>query len=222
MLIRVISHFSRANPHGIDEMIRIDGLQDDLLFRKKDGKTYLNHPWEPDIDVNIPKSIREHCTPMDITIDLPPERNEATGVWQRPSDTFRILGIKINLDTMPGTQMWKQVERILDRGTSRDQKIPVPRPIAPNQKEAFNLEAQDIPIVVLKPEIMVQPTPTITVVASVPEVKFEQEVKVEKKVKEVFTCPACDKKFKAQRGLWMHGRKKGHVVDVPEKEAVTA
>ena len=43
MLIRVCAHFTEgANMQGIDEMIRIDGLPDDLMFRFKNGKRYLH------------------------------------------------------------------------------------------------------------------------------------------------------------------------------------
>src|ERR1700681_1542697 len=110
------------------------------MFRKLDGKTYLRVPFERDIDANIPKEIREHCSPVDITEDLPREKNEATGQWQTPSDTVHMLGVRLNLDTTPGMEMWRKIERILDRGTSRDQKIPEPSVVAPDQKSAFFLE----------------------------------------------------------------------------------
>lgn len=208
MLIRVCAHFRRANMHGIDELIRIDGLPDDLMFRLKDGKRYLRSPWEPDLDVNIPHDIREHCTPLDITEDMPREKNEATGLWQTPSDTKRILGVRIQLDNNPGREMWKQIERILDRGTPRDQKIPVPAMVAPNQKDPFNLESRDIPVVNLQPEgISKIATVTVSSAAEVPAT-FDQ-------TPQKFTCGVCNKEFNAQRGLWMHERKTRHKVKEP-------
>ena len=215
MLIRVVSHFrDKINPHGIDELIRIDGLPDDLMFRKKDGKTYLKFPWEIDVDANIPVFIREHCSPMDITEDLPREKNEATGVWQSPSDTRHILGVKVSLDSTPGQEMWKSVERILDRGTSRDMKVPSPIPVANDQKESFSLEAKDIPVVILKPEI-VSVSETKTVASSPAPVVAIEPFNAPKVVDETFTCGVCQKIFDKQRGLWMHERKTRHKVKEP-------
>ena len=209
MLIRVVSHFHKKNTHGIDELIRIENLPDDLMFRKKGDKTYLVAPWERDIDANIPKEIREHCTPVEITEDLPREKNEATGVWQIPVDTVTILGVRLNLDSMPGTEMWRKLERILDRGTSRDMKIPEPAVVAPDQKSPFALEAKDIPVVILKPEVVVTQT-AVAVPVEPPQV----EVKIEEPV-QMFECGVCHKEFSAQRGLWMHERKTRHKVKEP-------
>lgn len=211
MLIRVVAHFHRKNSHGIDELIRIDGLPDDLMFRHKDGKRYLRAPWERDIDANIPVHIREHCAPVDVTEDFPREKNESTGIWQTPSDTRKMLGVKLSLDTTPGLEMWKQVERILDRGTSRDAKIPAPVVVAPDQRSQFALDARDIPVVILKPEIVVPAvSQTETVVESPAPV-----VEVAVKSSEDFECGVCHKGFNAQRGLWMHERKTRHKVAAP-------
>jgi hypothetical protein len=206
MLIRVCAHFSRRNMNGIDELIRIEGLPDDVIFRFKDGKRYLKSPWEPDLDANIPVHIRSLCTPMDITEDLPVEKNEQTGKWQAPSDTRRILGVRVQLDNNPGREMWAQIERILDRGTPRDQKIPVPAVVAPNQKDPFSLEVQDIPVVNLRPEPGVV-VPTVTVASNVEAQLMPRP--------EEFICGVCSKSFSAQRGLWMHERKTRHKVKEP-------
>lgn len=208
MLIRVVSHFHKENMHGIDELIRIDNLPEDLMFRKLDGKTYLRFPFERDIDANIPVTIREHCSPMDITEDMPREKNESTGLWQTPSDTIRILGVRINLDSTPGMEMWKKIERILDRGTSRDQKVPAPAVVAPNQKDPFSLEASDIPVVILKREILAPSDTITTVTAPFDPPKIEKDFSAPEK----FECGVCQKKFPAQRGLWMHERKTRHKV----------
>lgn len=213
MLIRIISHFHKKNTHGIDELIRIDGLQDELMFRRKDGKVYLQTPWERDIDSNIPKEIREHCTPMDITEDLPREKNEATGQWQVPSDTIRILGVRLNLDTTPGMEMWRKLERILNMETPRDQRIPEPAVVAPDQKSPFFLEAKDIPVVILKKEIVAPVAQTATAVS----VPFNPP-KIDVDVSQKFYCGECKKEFSAQRGLWMHERKMRH----KSKEPVVA
>jgi hypothetical protein len=212
VLIRIVSHFHKKNTHGIDELIRIDNLPDDLMFWHRDGRTYLKIPWERDIDTNIPKSIREHCTPMDITEDLPREKNEATGQWQTPSDTIRILGVKLNLDSTPGAEMWVKLQRILDRGTSRDQRIPEPAVVAPDQKSDFFLEAKDIPVVILKPE-----SPSVSTVTAVlnPVEPPKVDVTVEDSPRQMFECGVCHKEFDAQRGLWMHERKTRHKVKEP-------
>jgi hypothetical protein len=211
MLIRVVSHFHKNNTHGIDELIRIENLPEDMIFRKKDGKTYLVHPWERDIDANIPKDIREHCSPIEITEDLPREKNETNGTWQTPSDTIRILGVRLNLDSTPGMEMWRKIERILDRGTSRDERVPKPAVVAPDQKSAFFLEAKDIPVVILKPEVLHQPE-TKTVVES----PFNPpKIEVDASSPQMFECGVCHKEFSAQRGLWMHERKTRHKVKEP-------
>lgn len=201
MLIRIVSHFTKANKHGIDELIRIDGLPDDMMFTRRNGKVYLKSPWEKDIDVNIPKNIRGACNPMDISEDLPREKNEVSGNWQNPTDTRTVLGVKLNLDIQPGLEMWKRIQRILEHSVPRDMKIPVPRPVAPDQKENFDLEESDIPVVIIDSSEKVEvPVP----VAVVEEVK-----------KTIFTCGICSKEFNAQRGLWMHERKKRHKVNDP-------
>jgi hypothetical protein len=204
MLIRICSHFHKQNSHGIDEMIRIDGLPDDFMFRRSGGKVFLKTPWVKDIDANIPKEIREHCEPIDITENLPREKNEATGQWQEPSDTVRVLGVKLDLDSTPGMETWKQLQRILDRDTPRDQKVPVPAVVAPNMTDPFFLEAKDIPVVILRKEIIA------------PSVVHEPELpKAEESAIQMFECGVCHKEFNAQRGLWMHERKTRHKVKEP-------
>jgi len=215
MLIRICSHFHKQNTHGIDELIRIEGLPEDFIFRRSGNKLFLKAPWERDIDANIPKEIREHCTPVDITENLPREKNEATGEWQEPSDTIRILGVKLNLDSTPGMETWKQLQRILDRDTPRDQKVPVPAVVAPNMTDPFYLEAKDIPVVILRQEVrapVIITETTVTSAVPVPEMTIEvaSEPKPDK-----FECGVCHKKFDAQRGLWMHERKTRHKVKEP-------
>lgn len=211
MLIRIISHFHKKNTHGIDELIRIDNFPEDLMFRREGDKTFLVDPFERDIDANIPKEIREHCSPMNITENLPREKNEATGQWQTPSDMIRVLGVRLNLDSTPGMEMWKKIQRILDIDTPRDQRIPEPAVVAPDMKSPFALEAKDIPVVVLR---KVEKTPVVSIetTASVP---FNPPaIKVEVDTPQMFECGVCKKEFKAQRGLWMHERKTRHKVPV--------
>ena len=202
MLLRIVSHFHKQNTHGIDELIRIDGLPEDFFFFRKDGNLFLKSPWERDIDVNIPKSVREHCEPFEITESLPREKNEATGQWQIPVDKITVLGVKLNLDSTPGMETWKQLQRILDRDTPRDQQVPQPARVAPDMNSAFYLEASDIPVVSLRKEV-IQPrieTQTVSsaVVSDIAPSKFE--------------CGVCQKSFAVQRGLWMHERKTRHKV----------
>lgn len=218
MLIRLVSHATRRNSNLIDELIRIDGLPEDMVYRFSNGKRYLKSPWEPDIDANIPRHIREHCEPVVITEDLPPERNQVTGELQKPTDTKTILGVRLNLDNNPGKEVWEQITRILEHSIPRDMKIPLPAIVAPNQKDAFSLEAKDIPVVDLRPP-KVQPTITVATPAVVqiqPVVAFNPPKAEEPIQPVVFTCGVCKKSFEAQRGLWMHERKTRHKV----KEAV--
>lgn len=215
MLIRICSHFHKQNTHGIDELIRIDGLPDDFMFRREGDKVFLKDPFVKDIDANIPKDIREHCSPMDITENLPREKNEATGQWQTPSDTVRILGVKLDLDSMPGAEAWKKLQRILERDTPRDQKVPVPAVVAPDMTSPFFLEAKDIPVVTLRHEVIQAPIMTQTVVTAPVEVP-KMEVKTEEEVvPQQFECGVCHKIFNQQRGLWMHERKTRHKVKEP-------
>lgn len=213
MLIRIVSHFHKQNTHGIDELIRIEGLPDDFMFRRNGGKLYLKAPWQRDIDANIPKEIREHCSPVDITENLPREKNESTGRWQEPTDTVCVLGVKLDLDSTPGMEAWKQLQRILDRDTPRDQKVPTPAVVAPNMTDPFFLEAKDIPVVILRQEVVSPPIVQETVtISSSPkaELKIEETV-----VPQMFECGVCHKEFNAQRGLWMHERKTRHKVKEP-------
>ena len=214
MLLRIVSHFHKQNTHGIDELIRIEGLPDDFMFRRSGGKVFLKLPWERDIDANIPKEIREHCTPIDITENLPREKNESTGQWQEPCDTVRILGVKLNLDSTPGMETWKQLQRILDRDTPRDQKVPAPAVVAPDMTAPFFLEAKDIPVVILRKEIISPVVETKTTVTAPVEVP-KMELKVEESPVQMFECGVCHKEFSAQRGLWMHERKTRHKVKEP-------
>jgi hypothetical protein len=206
MLIRVTARFHKSNSHGIDELIVIRGLPDDLMFRHKEGRTYLKFPWEMDVDANIPVHIRELCTPMDISEDLPREKNETTGLWQNPTDTRRILGVKISLDHTPGTEMWRQVERIIDRDTPRDKKLPTPVKVAPDQKSPFALEVGDIPIVMLPVALIVTETRTTSEAIS-PVLKTETKIP--------FQCSVCNKTFDELRGLLMHGRRMRHKAPEP-------
>jgi len=216
MLIRLVSHARKGNPNLIDELIRIEGLPEDMLFRFRDGKKYLKSPWEPDADINIPHHIREHCDPMDITVDLPPEKNEVTGVLQRPVDTFRILGVKLVMDNNPGKEMWTQIERILDMATPRDKKVPVPAIVAQNHRDQFFLESKDIPVCDLRPPKMEVPVTVSTAVkVEIPVIPFNPP-NVDESVKPVkFTCGVCHKIFGQQRGLWMHERKTRHKAKEP-------
>lgn len=182
------------------------------MFRREGDKTFLASPFERDIDANIPKDIREHCSPMDITENLPREKNEATGQWQTPSDTIRLLGVRLNLDSTPGMEMWQKIQRILDRDTPRDQRVPEPAVVAPDMKSPFALEAKDIPIVTLKSEVK---APALSVATTVSVPFNPPAIKVEVCDLQMFQCGVCKKEFKAQRGLWMHERKTRHKATEP-------
>jgi hypothetical protein len=208
MLLRLCSHHTRRNMNGIDEMISILGLPETMLFRFKGESRYLNDPWEIDAPVNIPVSIRSVCEPVEITVDLPKERNEVTGVLQSPTDKITILGVRIRMDNNPGKELWAKIERLIEAATPNDKKIPFPKPVAPNQKEAFFLEAGDIPVVDLRPakapETVTVSTATVAVIPDIPV-----------KAPETFQCAVCQKSFGQQRGLWMHERKMRHKAKEP-------
>jgi hypothetical protein len=143
---------------------------------------------------------------MDISEDLPREKNETTGQWQNPTDTRRILGVKISLDHTPGTEMWRQVERIIDRDTPRDKKLPAPVKVAPDQKSPFALEVSDIPVVTLPAALIIVENKTTSEAVS-PVLKTETKIP--------FQCAVCQKTFDELRGLLMHGRRMRHKAPEP-------
>lgn len=133
MLIKLAGHYPN-NPAHIDKMICIKGLPEDWIFRTtKEGKELVK-PWIVDNEDTIPKEIRHLCEPTDIVEIFPPIEKGRYPV----KDKKTILGIKLEYNTQPAQELWEKIERYLDRMTPRDQKVPEPVLMAPDQKSSFN------------------------------------------------------------------------------------
>lgn len=137
MLIRLCGHYLN-NPNHIDKLISIKGLPDSWFFRvSKYGGRELIHPWEPDVEANIPESIRHLCEPTEIIKIFPPIEKGRESVI----DKFTILGVRFNFMSQPGQELWDKIERYLERMTPRDERIPAPALVAPNHLAAFDPHA---------------------------------------------------------------------------------
>lgn len=167
MLIRLAGHFIN-NPNHIDKLISIKGLPEEWMFRKTVNGIELAPPWQPDIEANIPLHIRHLCEPRDVTFSFPPIEKGRQGVVE----TRKVIGLKLDFMTGPGSEMWEKVERYLDKMTPRDQKVPEPVLVAPNQKSEFSphygrrtvrgsleLVPADIPEVDLRENLTPPPAP---------------------------------------------------------------
>jgi len=211
MLIRLCGHFL-DNPNHIDKLIAIKGLPSEWFFRKSKWGTELVKPWQPDVEANIPQSIRHLCETFDIVEVFPPiEKGRDTVV-----DNLTIIGVKLDFMTELGQTMWAQVERYLDRMTPRDKPIPKPVLVAPNQKSDFNphlarrtvrgsleLTPSEIPDVDLRtPETILvsQPAPTEALAVAAPVEKPAPPAPLHQAV----VCPECRKSIKSGAGLRLH------------------
>lgn len=218
MLIRLCGHFLN-NPNHIDKLISIKGLPEEWFFKaSKHGGKELVKPWEPDVEANIPQSIRHLCEPEEITLVFPPIEKGREAVIEKTT----ILGVRFNFMSQPGQELWEKIERYLERMTPRDERIPQPVIVAPNHLSQFDPHASrktvrgsveffkaDIPNVDLRrPEPIFVPAPTVVVqapvVATAPAAP--QQVVVPPPAT-VYACEECQKPFDKEQGLRMHKMK---------------
>ena len=219
-LIRLAGHFI-DNPNHIDKLISIKGLPKEWFFRpSKFGGEELVPPWKPDVEANIPHSIRHLCEEMDITVPFPPIEKGRDSVV----DKIKIIGLKLDFTSGPGQEMWEKIERYLDRMTPRDQRVPKPVLCAPNQKAEFSphearrtvrgsleLRPCEIPDVDLRESVTAK-----SVTAVVQEVA---QVIVEKPP--VIECKPCNKIFSHQKYMDLHlNKSKAHNPSLKIKEKV--
>lgn len=213
-LIRLVSHHVN-NPTMIDKLIFIEGLPDDMFFAKAKGKHVLDEfdnegkmkeefisvetvkePWEADVEANYPK---------EILAKFGIDREIYTKIDRNVVGPSKVRAFKIDYQTGPGEDMWKHIERILDRETPRDRKIPVPAIVG--DRRDWQLDVDDVPAVTLAPTatpIPVVPPPPLIVAG-----KHDQ-------VKQVFNCELCTREpFISKQALRMHNMKKH-----PEKKPV--
>lgn len=228
MLIRVTGHFI-DNPNHIDKLIAIKGIPEDWIFKEtKNGKELLK-PWEPDVDINIPKSIRHLCEPVEVTVVFPPIEKGRESVI----DKRTILGLKLDFLTGPGRDMWEKVEEYLDRSVPRDQRVPKPALVAPNQKSEFNphiakrtvrgsleLQSCEIPEIIL-PQLE-KKVEVITTSNAQAVIIHENIIPAKKqrarKPDGVFKCDECPKVFTREQAIRMHKTMRHKKIEVPVVE----
>lgn len=192
MLIRLSAH-PKKNPNGIDKLIVIRGLPEEMMFSYgKNGERSIRAPFEADVDVNIPKSIRHLCTPVEVTYRFPPIEKGVESVV----DKKIVLGLRFDFQNQPGHELWQRIEKILDQEMPRGMKIPEPVIVAEDMRSPFSLEPEDIPVVDLNKEI---PAPLIP----------KEEPKVEHRPSNDYQCE-CGKAFEKPKALHMHERRSKH------------
>jgi hypothetical protein len=221
MMIRLAGHFI-DNPNHIDKLICIKGLPDDMFFRNGAHGRELIRPWVADVEVNIPKEIRHLCDEFKFVQYFPPIDKDHKGFV----DEITALGVKFEYISEAGQTMWERIERYLERSVPRDQIIPKPVLVAPNQKSGFdphearrgargNLELRkaDVPVIDLRqpeptPTVVVQPPVQTATVYAAPVVKLETKQSEPAPIAEKLSrCDPCQKDFN-ERGLRMHNMKK--------------
>lgn len=233
MLIRLCGHYI-DNPNHIDKLISIMGLPEEWLFRTTKNGKEIALPWEPDVEANIPQSIRHLCEIVEVTKVFPPIEKGRDPVVDR----FTIIGLRFNFLTQPGQELWEKIERYLDRMTPRDEKVPKPVLVAPNQQSQFDphlarrstrgsleLQKTEIPHVDLRsrppeflapqppvaPPAFLQPTTTTAnapATVTLTHAATEPPAAPEAPAKTTgFACLQCPRVFTQQQHLKMHQTK---------------
>lgn len=213
MLIRLVSHPEKNSDH-IDKLIYIEGLPESMIYRVKDGKKFLKEPWQVDNDENMPNRIQNvfFKNPVEVWFELP---KDPTFPGQQNTE-YRVEAncFKIDYQTRQGEEMWKQIEKLLDRETPRDMEIP--KPAVVGDRRDWFLEAADVPSVVLEGKASspkhIEDTPVVekSVGADIVPPK-------EKKVIKMVKCGKCGKELN-ERGLLIHTTR----IHGKEKEAVNS
>ena len=136
MLIRICSH-PVLNPHLIDKLIVVKGLPYEWTFKKVPQGDQLLPPWEPDVDANIPKEVRALTEPITYCKWFPDIRHydqTYKGFW----DTRTVYGLRLDYGYGPGQEMWNKIEDYIEGTIPRNEKMPVPVMVAPDQKATFS------------------------------------------------------------------------------------
>lgn len=209
MLIRLISH-AKNNPEHVDKMIWIDGLPEEWIFERRedtdekgqpDERLFLKSPWEADITENIPEGIRYKFQPdpIEVWYETPQEIRPGTMVTDQKISWIRwikkIHGVRLNIQSLQGEQMWKQIEDLLDRETPRNLRIPEPSIVG--NKMYWTLTAETMPRVKLTGSEVEVPEEQVHVIQPKPEPRPNE-----------FACQFCGDVFEKQRAKWMHERRK--------------
>lgn len=200
MLIRVVSHPTNNALH-IDKLICLKGLPEKMMFDVRNGKRFLKEPWKMDPIENLPKYIRSAFEPETITLYTPPFKSPNGDYYQALEDDHEVVAVQIDYQNGQGEQLWKQIERMIDMSTPRDEKLPVPVVVAVNRTENMSITAEEIPVV---------------------DFAAKKEEGVEKKPQAPVAgdrrCQTCNKTFDREQQLRMHKARTGH----RESKAVAA
>lgn len=229
MLIRLCGHFIN-NPARIDKMICIKGLPEEWIFRpSRFGGKELIAPWEPDIEANIPESVRHLCEPFEVTFSFPPIEKGQPYI----TDKRLISSLRFDYMTEAGQSLWEKVQRYLDKMTPRDQRIPDPVLVAPDQRSAFDphmarrsmrgsleLVKAEIPVVDLR-EPVKEVSPPIVNAPIIPKIENTTSLSVKADIPvvapQILKCDQCEKVYEKERAMKMHkmvAHKKKEIVGV--------
>lgn len=200
MLIRVVSHHV-DNPLHIDKLICIKGLPEALMFTKANGKRILKEPWKLDPIENIPKHIRSAFEPETVSVHTPAFQSPNGDKYPALDDDIEVFAVQIDYQNGQGESTWKQIERMIDIHTPRDEKVKAPVVVCGTRFEGFTITADDIPTIDFGDKIAEEEKPKKTQVS-----------------REGLRCPVCSKPFEREQQLRMHKARTGH----RESVAVTA
>lgn len=213
MLIRLVSHPKKNSDH-IDKLIYIEGLPESMVFRVKDGKKFLKEPWVADVEANYPDRIQRVFFKNPVMVTYEVAKDPTFQGQQNTEYSVEVNCFRIDYQTRQGEDMWKSIEKLLDRETPRDMEIPEPAVVG--DRRDWTLEVADVPSVVLEKRVPVvekskAPQEKVPAVESEPIKAYDNgRVKSDKRI----ACDVCGKEFK-EFGIDIH-KKRMH------KEAVTA
>lgn len=244
LLIRLIGHPTN-NPHLIDKFIILRGLPYDWVFKK--SKYVIEHedgtreegvgdnlltPWDVDVDVNIPKEVRDR-TEQITYLRWYPDISLATGSGPRKFNGFwdkrTAWGLRLDYTHGPAQELWIKIEEFIDRTLLRGEKMPEPVQVAIDQKTPFKtvlakrgrtlssieMIEMDVPIIDLRTQI-ITPTSTTSMSPNVAEVLKtvitvpadpKPPTQEEKKDENLYKCQDCNKEFEKAQALRMHRTK---------------
>lgn len=223
MLIRLMSDGTK-NPGHYDKMIAIDGLPEEWIFNRRvdkddkgrdDARLFLKDPWELDVTDNIPEGIRMKFqeSPFEVWFETPQELRP--GTFAPPSEIGFIrwmkkaYGLRLNLQTNGGKQMWDQIVDLLDRETPRSQRIPEAAVVGDRMQ--WTLQPSQVPYVKLTGTVAQVPQEQVQIIQPKKEARPNE-----------YSCRHCNDIFDKERGRWMHERRKHNVKDpfLPQRKEV--
>jgi len=200
MLIRLVSH-PTDNPLHIDKLIYIKGLPDKMMFDIKGDKRFLKEPWKIDPLDNLPRFIRDAFEPEEVYVHTPAFAAPNGEKYAAIDDKVQVHAVQLDYQNGQGEQVWKQIERMIDMSTPRDERLPSPVIIAKNRTENISIGAEEIPRI------------------DFGQTKVEERATKANDVKgSTLRCPVCNKTFDREPQMRMHKARTGH----RESMAVTA